>query len=242
MKKLITKKIAASFCLLLALNAFAEDKTLEESNYPKDKDFFKNIGKSYKLDRDNPWLIKKFKRRFNVQSTKSVLTVPNNSCPDYCRDIKEIHRDSIFKIESLIFPQVSKEQPSEDALCKTNIFACYYKLRFDDNSIGYIDVSSFNSASSPYQAVASGHPWILQIQPISPDKNWQSGFKHYKKHFKKRGVSEGYSKQHVLNSQWGKPDTKTKTTIDGSDVEVWLYRGGSLIFIDGYVSEITSVN
>ena len=103
-----------------------------------------------------------------------------------------------------------------------------------------MDVFNFFTAVSPSYTTAMNHPGFLQIYLLNPDESWKSEKHLFDTHFKEIGVRQGYTKEDVLKSQWGKPVTKTRSSLGDVDIDVWMYDNAMLSFENGYVTSVTT--
>jgi hypothetical protein len=237
-------KIKLSIVLLLLiiypLTVFSSDRKVNYSDYPKDKEYFSMVGKSFKVKKDNSWLFKKW----GVASTFSIAIFSKaplfQSCIGSSCDRRALYSEANLKIDDIVYPV--KENGEGKYRCETSALFCYFKVNFDNGDIAYLSVGDFITASSPLHAVALETPSLLQLIPLEPDSKWKYDKKYYDNHFKKKGIQQGFTEFEVLNSSWGRPSQKTKSVSGDNTIEIWSYTNGSMVgFINGYVERITTV-
>lgn len=224
--------------------AAANDVPIVESKYKDQKRYFEIIGQEFTARKDNQYIIEKFGVNNPLMNHHAFLTNPNifNCSKSDCQR-KKISENQSFKVDKIVEPSIKEDKGFGDNVCDKNVIFCYYKLVFKDKDVAYMRVADFLEAQNPTRAyVYDPQPWKLQIIPSTPSASWKKEKKLYDRHFKKSGVSLGYTKADVLNSHWGKPQSKTKSSSIDMDIEIWSYNGGQLSFVDGYVTDITTSN
>lgn len=224
--------------------AAANEVSVLENKYKDQKKYFEMIGQEFTARKDNQYIIDKFGVNNPLMNHHALLKKPDiyNCSKSYC-ERKAISENQSFKIERIVEPAIKEDKGFGDNVCDKNVIFCYYKLVFKDKDVAYIRVADLLDAQNPTRAyVGDAQPWKLQVIPSTPSASWKKEKKQYDKHFKKSGVSLGYTKIDVLNSHWGKPQFKTKSSSIDMDIEIWSYNGGQLSFIDGYVTDITTSN
>ena len=233
--------IAALLFGLLSVQAFAVEKVVPASAFPKDKKNFDLVGQEYVVKKDNPYWIKKFGVTSNAISMKPFLRRPERyGCSTVSSECvrKEIYADTVVSVLAIVEP-VKREKGKYT--CSSDIIFCFYKLKFEDGDIAYMQVSAFQQGLFPINATAFNFPSLLQIIPKVPDPSWEKDKEYFDTYFSKRGVLEGFTQEDVLRSNWGKPNSKTRSSVAGTSIEVWMYDSGVLSFADGVVTQITTV-
>lgn len=232
---------------VLAFNAnpvIANEKTVSIDKYKNQKKYFELIGQEFTVKKDNQYIINNFGVNNVLVMYHAFLISPDVYACSKSSCIRKIISDNQnFKIESIVEPSVKEGEHFGDNVCAKNVIFCYYKIAFQSNDTAYIRVLDFLDAQNPTRAyVVDPQPWKLQIIPVTPSASWKKEKKLYDQHFKKAGVSLGFTKADVLNSRWGKPQFKTKSTSYDMDIEVWTYKRGQLSIVDGYVTDVTTTN
>lgn len=227
----------------------AQEKIYLPSDFPLNehtKLYFSMVGKEFVAKKDNSCVMKKFGVDFygNPSRYKQYSFHKTNGsqlCTEENCNRKILYSKQKFKIENIVSssdkyntlanPHVAPGKT--DFSCENNLYLCYYKLKFDDGDIAYMEVSTLMDISST-RAVFENFPPLMQIYNPKSEK-------YIAKEFKKLGIQEGFTQSDVLNSNWGKPNTKTRSSINSTIVDVWLYDGGGMVsFEDGCVTQITT--
>ncbi len=224
--------------------SIANEAVISPDKFQSQKNYFELIGQNFMARKDNLYIINQFGVNNSLVTHHAFLKDPDTpSCVKHDCQRKEITKNQNFKIESIVAPKVREGRGFGDNVCDKNVIFCYYKLVFDDKDIAYIRVADFLDAQNPTRAyVLDAQPWKLQIIPLKPNASWKKQKRLYDNHFKKSGVSLGFTKEDVLKSHWGKPQFKTKSASINMDIEIWSYNGGQLSIVDGYVTDITTTN
>lgn len=248
MRKIILIIVFLLFPTLLS----AQEKIYLPSDFPNDelnKIYFGMVGKEFVAKKDNPCVLKKFGIDFygNPSRNKQYTFHKNNGSQlctkEYC-DRKILYSNQKFKIENIVssidkpitITDGVEQTPwgKTDYTCENNLYKCYYKLKFEDGDIAYMEVFTLVDISSS-RAVFENFPPQMQIYNPKAEK-------YIAKEFKKLGIKEGFTQSDVLNSSWGKPNTKIRSSINSTIVDVWFYDGGGIVdFEDGCVTQITTI-
>jgi hypothetical protein len=156
-------------------------------------------------------------------------------CTPLSRSCSKIrfHKDTTFSITGIAAPNDARSG------CPEKLHECFYQIRTEFGTEGYVNIFLFDQFSSPMMAEIYESPRLLQIKPKSPDKRWKEEYEAYLKWVKTKGVGVGFSKEQVLNAS-GEPNGKS-TTIRGKDtLEIWAYDNGGVIFRNGFSIQVTS--
>lgn len=120
------------------------------------------------------------------------------------------------------------------------------KVQFQDGKIGYIEVLSWRENKNVLDNVFDGsnyydfEEYIFKGKPGEILANWKNKkAKAQAEHKAKGGVRIGMSKEDVLKSNWGKPESVNKTTSASGVKEQWVYGGRNyLYFTNGILTGI----
>lgn len=219
---------------------FASTDVITLDKFKDQQKYFEQVGKEFKTKEDNHYILDKYGVNNPLMHINAFLLAPDKyACDkDSCPRIT-IHKDQVFRIESIVSPKFKEAKGFKDNVCDKNVIFCYYKFIFQNSDVAYMQVIDFENSISPDHARVRESPWMLQAIPLKPSLNWNSEKKAYDNYFRKAGVSRGYTKADILNSHWGQPKFKTKSSSYDIDIEIWTYSRGQLSIVDGYVTDIT---
>jgi len=207
------------FFITLLLLSFSVSAQYESTNKPVTIDYKKldlQVGKKYWI-KANPEAI--FRHKFG-------------------ENLNLIYYDSFVVTSDLEFIVIGWELGNS----KTP----HLKLQFEDGKIAYIEVLLWKINKDVLDDVFDGSEYrdykeyFFKGKPSDVLANWRKRNAQAEvEHKAKGGVRIGFSKEDVLKSNWGKPESVNKTTTANGVREQWVYSGGNyLYFINGILTSI----
>ena len=130
----------------------------------------------------------------------------------------------------------------------------WYRVRFDSGRTGYLNADTLRSqmfvemrhqdarSDSPqgvYELFFNERPDIVfaRIQRRRFDTQ-QEAARHEEERFSRGGIRVGMTKQQVLNSSWGQPDSIHSASLGLRPREQWVYGRNNLFFEDGVLTAV----
>ncbi|MGS2779879.1 hypothetical protein ACVBAX_21310 [Robertmurraya sp. GLU-23] len=198
------------------------------------------------IDKERHVLATKLYNSLDIES-KSDLGELNDKLQEIALSVKELEKNkqeqvretsSKSKIEQYLqymkegnYSKISLDSASNLSNFGKNFYhlSIAYDYFYNDSSINYIQGQdslpeiSLNAITEPLPEV---QPYIDQLRVEINNKKQPS---------KNFGVKIGMTKDEVLNSSWGKPDSINTTTSVYGNSEQWVYGNGNYLYFENEV-------
>jgi hypothetical protein len=130
----------------------------------------------------------------------------------------------------------------------------WYRVRFDSGRTGYLNADTLrsqmfvemrhqdvrsDSALSMYELFFNERPEVVlaRIQRRTFDRQEEAARRDQER-FSRGGIRVGMTKQQVLNSGWGQPDSIHSASLGLRPREQWVYGRNNLFFEDGVLTAV----
>lgn len=226
----------------IAFSAFSS--TAIDQSQISDAKVKSQVGKSYYIQKDHPYLSKHRSSAYFADHLASFQRVPDaTSCSMTSGKCSAISFDkkTKFTVKALIIPDGESPTSPKNLRCPQLISECFLQVTLEDSTVAFIRYLNFESALGISSAIFTNHPGLLQIDPVEIDeRSGSSTRKILARRFKKMGVKLGFTKEDVLISQWGRPASKLHSTGGYGTIDLWTYPSGSITFVNDVVTDITN--
>jgi hypothetical protein len=130
----------------------------------------------------------------------------------------------------------------------------WYRVRFNSGRTGYLNADTLrsqmfveirhqdarsDSAQAVYELFFNERPEVVlaRIQRRRFDSE-EAAARHEQERFSRGGIRVGMTKQQVLNSSWGQPDSIHSASLGLRPREQWVYGRNNLFFEDGVLTAV----